>query len=209
MRLGLTGASPQTRLRARDIRGREVAPRVIWGRSTRLLRFPIRHAEIMPMHAFRPALHLAIAGVLAVAGACSSEDSAAKSRNEPPPSAAGVEANRAVLSGVPQVPGANLFAQNEVGPPKGGRGEMSYFYYAAPEIDRGQVIAHFRSALDGWAVHDERSTATRSTLTFVKGDAWVSVTASEVSADGLTKVPGYVVAVDASDAAVLTARSSD
>lgn len=48
---------------------------------------------------------------------------------------------------------------------------------------------------------------TRRADRFVKGDAWMSVTASNVSADGLEQVEGYVVVVNAIDAAVLPARA--
>jgi hypothetical protein len=77
---------------------------------------------------------------------------------------------------------------------------MTYVQFATPGKDQAAVVSHFKSTLDGWTPVREKSFKTRMSATFVRGNAWLWVSASNTSADGQ---PGYVVVVDALDANVL------
>jgi hypothetical protein len=84
---------------------------------------------------------------------------------------------------------------------------MTSAYFAAPGAERAAIVGHFASALGGWTVAREEEFVTRTTTTFVRGKAWLSVTASDVvTGSGHTPVPGYVIVVDARDADVLNRR---
>ena len=121
------------------------------------------------------------------------------------PPAGAVLANEGVLAELPALPGARFVAYNETESPKGGTGAMSYVYFATPGTDRAAAIAHFKAVLAGWTLAKEETHATRSTVTYTRGDAWVSVTSGQVSGSGGEPVDGYVLVVNARDAGVLRA----
>lgn len=127
------------------------------------------------------------------------------------PSAEALRQNDRILRSVPAVPGAQLAARNDIEGPKGGKGAGSYLYYRADNVDRADIVGHFKASLVGWSVLKEESFPARQTVTFARGDAWLQVSATDIagSVDNPLPVPGYVVVVNARDAKVMTPRSGE
>lgn len=147
---------------------------------------------------------LLFAGAAGAAGACGGADE--PERAGPPVLPPGAVAeNEALLAELPLYPGSRFLSSTDMEAPRGGTGAMRYAYFAAPGAERGAIVEHFASALDGWTVARQVEVVTRTTTIFVRGDAWLSVTASDVATgSGHTPTPGYVIVVDARDAQVLS-----
>lgn len=112
-------------------------------------------------------------------------------------------ANEEVLSGVPVLPGAIFLSSTVVQGPEGGQGATTRAYFATPAADRATIIDHFKRALTGWTLGEERAFPTNSYATFNRADAHISVGANDVAIGGQRMVPGYVIAVNAQDARIM------
>jgi hypothetical protein len=138
--------------------------------------------------------------VLLLVGACGDREPTALR----PPSG-GMAANQRLLSETPVLPGARVVVMTEGDSPRGGRGAMTYLYFAAPDDDRAAIVSYFKSALgSGWSLAQESTHKTRSTAVFMQQDAYPSVTASAVSVAD-KPVPGNTLVVNALDAKALLA----
>ena len=84
---------------------------------------------------------------------------------------------------------------------------MSHRWYLTPGLDRDSVVAVFKDRLREWRVVDEVTLPARHTVTFVRGAAYVVVSATELdsgaSPSDVQRSPGYALAVNALDAALL------
>ncbi|MGH9152922.1 MAG: hypothetical protein ACRD03_11100 [Acidimicrobiales bacterium] len=107
---------------------------------------------------------------------------------------------------MPTFPGAQLMNRNDLEGPRGGRGAGSYLYYRTDNVDRTSIVDHFKVHLADWSLLKDEVHRAREAATFVHGDAWFQVSAMNItaSAQDVSAVPGYVVAVYADDAAALT-----
>lgn len=136
-------------------------------------------------------------------GACGG---APRSEVTAPPNPEALRQNDRILQSVPPFPGAQLDGRNDMESPRGGKGAGSYLYYRTDMADRAAIVDHFKTSLAGWSVLKEETFPVRQTVTFVRGAAWFQVSAMDVTGPGgnAPPVPGYVVAVNARDARVLT-----
>lgn len=75
-----------------------------------------------------------------------------------------------------------------------------YFRGVHTGFDPSGALEAFRVAFAGWEVIKDEQLATRSTLTFVRGEAWVSI----MTDVGTTTDPaGYTVVINARDGSIL------
>ena len=149
-----------------------------------------------------PAAAAALVGGLLLGGC----GRAAPSGAEVPPAASSLLANQQIVQALTPYPGATFEGQNDLGPPRGGRGAMSHLYYQVEGAARHAIVDHFKAQLSDWKLVKDEEYPVRVTATFVRGDAYLQISAMDVTSGrtATEPVPGYVLLVDAADAGVLS-----
>lgn len=112
------------------------------------------------------------------------------------------EANQRIIEILPPVANARFTSTTDADPPRGGVGVTTYVYFRGvdQEFQPSVALDAYRSAFSGWQTVKDEQLATRSTLIFVDGDAWVSV----MTDVGTRAIPaGYTVVINSRDSAIL------